>query len=328
MSEQRPEISVVIPVVERYGDLHALLQGFQIEIESTGKSVEYLFVVDARQREVLPELRRLQADSKDEIVLFVLGGHFGESAALSIGLAKARGDIIVTLASYPQLDAASTRRAITLVESGEADMVVGWRHPRIDSWFNQLQTRLFHWLVNRLTGTHFHDLSCGFRVMSRETAETIQVYGGLHRFLPILVQELGLKVRELPSPQHEDDSGTRYFGLALYLKRLVDILTVFFLTKFTRRPLRFFGLVGLALAVPGAMITLYLGVYRVLQLGPIAGRPLLLLGVLLMILGLQSLSLGFVGEIIIFTHARSVRDYHIAEVISRDDGRARVLPMP
>ena len=328
MNKQGPEVSVVIPVVERHGDLRALLHGFRVEIESTGKSVEYLFIVDARQREVLPELRRIQADSKDEIVLYVLGGHFGESAALSIGLEKARGEIIVTLASYPQVDAVSTRRAVTLVESGETDMVVGWRHPRIDSWFNQLQSRLFHWLVNRLTGTHFHDLSCGFRILSRETAEAIQVYGGLHRFLPILVQELGLRVQELPLPQHEDDSGTRYFGVALYLKRLVDVLTVFFLTKFTRRPLRFFGLVGLTLAVPGALITLYLGAYRLLQLGPIAGRPLLLLGVLLMVLGLQSLSLGLVGEIIIFTHARSVRDYHIAEVISRDDGRARVLPMP
>jgi Na+/H+ antiporter NhaD/arsenite permease-like protein len=107
----------------------------------------------------------------------------------------------------------------------------------------------------------------------------------------------------------------RYFGLAVYLKRMLDVLTIFFLIKFTRRPLRFFGLLGTAVAALGGLITLYLGVYRLLGLGPIADRPLLLLGVLLMVLGIQTLSLGLIGEIIIFTHARSLRDYQVDKII-------------
>lgn len=312
--ETRVDLSIIIPVVERWGDLKRLYQEYSAEIESLGKTAEFIFVVDNRQQEVIPTLRQLQADSDQPIELLLLAGRFGESTSLMLGWARARGEIIVTLASYFQLDPAGLGKALALVESG-TDLVVGNRSPRRDSLFNRAQTRVFHWIVNRMTKASFHDISCGFRVMRREVVREVSVYGGLHRFLPLLAVQQGFKVEELPIAQREEDVRTRYYGIALYVKRLLDILTVFFLLKFTKRPLRFFGVLGLLLSTVGLAITGYLGIYRILQVGPIADRPLLLLGVLLMVLGIQTLSLGLVGEIIIFTHAGKIRDYRVAEIV-------------
>ena len=162
--------------------------------------------------------------------------------------------------------------------------------------------------------------------MRRPVANELQIYGGQHRFIPILAQVAGFHVVELPLEQRSEDTGTRYYGVAVYLKRLLDITTVFFLTRFTHRPLRFFGSIGLTLAGLGSLITLYLGVYRLLRLGPIAERPLLLLGVLMIVLGIQILSLGLIGELVIFTHARSARMYRIAEIVdSVQDRDSRTL---
>jgi len=314
----RPRLSVIIPVVERHGDLERLFEEYSREARRTCLSVEFLFVVDRREEETIPLLRKIQAESGDEVVLLLLGGQFGESTALSLGIERARGDVIVTAAAYFQVDPQGLAQAVRLVVAGEADFVAGCRYPRSDSWFNRLQSRIFHSLVGSLTNTRFQDLSCGFRVLRADVARNLQIYGGLHRFLPILAETQGFRVCELPLRQHGDDADTRYYGVQLYLKRLLDILTVFFIAKFTRRPLRFFGLLGIVLAVPGVLVIAYLGVYRLMQMGPIADRPLLLFGVLLLTVGFQSLSLGLIGEVIIFTHARKLRQYRVAEVISLD----------
>ncbi len=311
-----PDVSVVIPVVERHSDLERLFSEYASELETLGKSAEYIFVVDYREREVIPTLRELQQRTDREVTLVLLGGTFGESSALTVGLERARGAVIVTIAAYFQVEPRGVRDAFAAIDGG-ADMVIGRRHPRVDSLFNRLQSALFHGIVNWMTGSRFKDISSGFRVMKRRVADELHVYGGMHRFIPILAANQGFKVEELAIPQRREDAPTRYYGVAVYLKRTLDVLTIFFLMKFTRRPLRFFGLIGLGVSAVGGAITLYLGIYRILGMGAIAGRPLLLLGVLLIVLGIQTLSLGLIGEIIIFTHARSIRDYQVAEVIEK-----------
>ncbi len=308
------EVSVVIPIVERVGDLRQLYEEFAAELDRLGKAHEFIFVVDASQRGSLPVLRELQSLAESEVLIIVLGGAFGESAALTLGLERARGDTILTLASYFQVDPRGLGAAFEELDSG-ADLVAGRRHPRIDSFFNRVQSRLFHSFVGRLTGTRFSDISCGFKLMKRRVAQELNVYGGLHRFIPLLALSRGFSVREVPLPQRSEDRGTRYYGTGVYLGRLLDILTVFFLTKFTRTPLRFFGLLGSALFALGFLLDLIAVVQRAVLEQGIADRPILLLGVLLMVLGVQTLSLGLVGEIIIFTHARHVREYQVAEVI-------------
>ena len=311
-----PEVSVVIPVVERYGDLRQLYHEFAAELERLGRPAEFIFVVDDSQRDAVPVLRQLQNDSGGEILIVTLGGAFGESAALTLGIEKARGERILTLASYFQVDPSGLADAFEALDGpGGSDMVVGRRHPRIDSKFNRLQSRLFHSVVGRLTGTRFHDISCGFKLMKRRVSRELNLYGGLHRFIPLLALSRGFTVKEIPLRQRDEDRGTRYHGTGAYLGRMLDILTVFFLTKFTRTPLRFFGLLGTALFSLGFLIDLIAVVQRVVGEQGLADRPILLLGVLLMVLGVQTLSLGLIGEIIIFTHARNVREYQVAEVI-------------
>lgn len=311
-----PDVSVVVPVVERLGDLRQLYTEFSAELTRLGRSAEIIFVVDDRLRGVLPVLRELQEEAEREIVIVLLGGRFGESAALTLGFERARGETIVTLASYFQVEPGGLRAAFAELERG-ADLVVGRRHPRIDSFFNRVQTRLFHWIVRRLTATDFHDISCGFKVMRRRVARDLNLYGGLHRFIPLLALNNGFTVTEVPVPQRNEDRSTRYHGTGVYLGRLLDILTVFFLTKFTRMPLRFFGLLGSLLFASGFVVTLVAAIERIVFHTGISDRAVLLLGVLLMVLGVQTLSLGLIGEIIIFTHARQVREYKVAEVIRK-----------
>lgn len=319
-----PEVSVVIPIVERVGDLRQLHNEFAAELERLGKTYEFIFVVDDSQRACLPALRELQSLAESDIEIVVMGGAFGESAALTLGLERARGERILTLASYFQVDPRGLSAAFEALDAG-ADLVAGRRHPRIDSFFNRVQSRLFHSFVGRLTGTRFNDISCGFKLMKRRVPQELNLYGGLHRFIPLLALSRGFSVTEVALPQRNEDRSTRYYGTGVYLGRLLDILTVFFLTKFTRTPLRFFGLLGTALFGLGFVLDLIAVIQRAVMDEGIADRPILLLGVLLMVLGVQTLSLGLVGEIIIFTHARNVREYQVAEIIR---GTARPVAVP
>jgi glycosyltransferase involved in cell wall biosynthesis len=312
---QHPAVSVVVPVVERHDDLRQIFDSFTEVLRRDGRSCEFIFVVDGGQREVLPELRRLRDAHPAEVKVLVLGKTFGESAALTVGLESAKGDLILTVASYFQVEPEDVRRMFEPIETGDADIVIGRRHPRIDSPFNRLQSSVFHWMVRRLTSTEFHDISCGVRLMKRGVAEELSLYGDLHRFIPILAISRGFRVREESLRQRAEDRATRYHGAGVYLRRVLDILTVFFLIKFTRKPLRFFGLIGTGLFVVGLVITAYLAADRLIFQGSIGDRPLLLLGVLLMVLGVQSVSIGLLGEIIIFTHARNVKEYQIAEIL-------------
>jgi glycosyltransferase involved in cell wall biosynthesis len=310
----RPDVSVIVPVVERHGDLKQIHDEYAAELSRLGLTHEFLFIVDESQRRVLPRLRELQAAAPGEVVIVILGGAFGESAALTTGLERATGERIVTLASYFQVEPSGLGAAFAALDGG-ADMVVGRRYPRIDSRFNRLQSRLFHWIVRLMTQTDFHDISCGFKVMKRQVARELNIYGGLHRFIPVLALNRGFTVHEVPLAQRREDRGTRYYGTGVYLGRLLDILTIFFLMKFTRTPLRFFGLLGSGLFALGFVIDLVVAAQKLFLHTGISDRVLLLLGVLLMVLGVQTLSLGLLGEMIIFTHARNVRDYQVAEII-------------
>jgi glycosyltransferase involved in cell wall biosynthesis len=320
-----PDVSVVVPVVERHGDLAQLYREFAAELERLGLTAEFIFVVDDHLRDAVPVLRGIEADPERPIEIVLLGGPFGESAALTTGFHRARAERIVTLASYFQVEPAGLGPALQALDEG-ADLVAGRRYPRIDSPFNRLQTRLFHGIVRSFTRTDFHDLSCGFKVMRRRVARELSLYGGLHRFIPLLALHRGFAVREIPLSQRREDCATRYHGTPTYVGRLLDILNVFFLTKFTRTPLRFFGLLGLGLLALGFTIDLVAVLEKVFFATGLSDRAVLLLGVLLVVLGVQTLSLGLIGEIIIFTHARNVRDYRIAETI-RNPSRPELAPV-
>lgn len=308
------EVSVVVPIAERRGDLKEIFREYSRELRRLRKTAEFIFVVNKLDEPAVAEVRDLTSESAEEVSLVLLRGDFGEATLLNAGFDQARGQTILTLAAYEQVGPEGLERAFALL-GPSVDIVVGRRFPRVDSAFNRLQNWLFHRLVGFLTSTSFNDVSCGFRLMKRVVAEKLKLYGGLYRFIPLLAWQQGFSVCELPLRQRQEEAATRYYGLATYLKRILDILSLVFLMRFTRSPLRFFGLLGIFIASAGFIITGWLGVSRLAGAGGIADRPLLLLGVLLMVLGVQTLSLGLIGEIIIFTHAREIREYRVSEVI-------------
>lgn len=308
------EISVIVPISERYDDLRELYLEYAREMSVSGYSFEFIFVLDGPNHNVLQTLKELKKEYAG-IKIILLNRWFGEATALSAGFEEARGSIILTLASYFQVEPQEVHKLIKkLVEEGH-DLVISWRYPRVDPIFNRAQSWVFHRLTQMLTGTKYHDISCGLRAIKQRVVKEIHLYGDLHRFLPLLACERGFKVAEVPVQQSRQDIKRRVYMPGVYLRRLLDILTLFFLFKFTKKPLRFFGLVGSAVSAAGALITGYLGLYRLLGLGGIAGRPLLILGVLLIVLGVQLFSIGLLGEIIIFTHARNTREYQIEEIL-------------
>ena len=180
----------------------------------------------------------------------------------------------------------------------------------------------FHGLVNFVTGARFHDLGCGARAMRRQVLEEIDLYGDQHRFLPILAMRLGFRVSEVAVRQSAQDRHGRVYRPREYMHHLLDLFSIFFLVRFTKKPLRFFGMLGATTFGVGAVLIAYLGLERLLFGEPLADRPALLLAALLVVLGMQLFALGLLGELIIFTHARGQKDYRVEEVIQYPDAVA------
>ncbi|MCP4269139.1 MAG: glycosyltransferase [Candidatus Brocadiaceae bacterium] len=309
------DISVIVPVVERYDNIRKLYSEFSPAFDKLDKSYEFIFVVYGQFCEALEDLKKLKTENSSIIIIKLINN--AESVAFSVGLKKAQGNYIFTLSSYFQVESEAVKTIWSELNNGY-DLVLTRRYPRIDSKINRLQSFLFHMLIRKMTSTSFHDISCGLRGMKRRVLDEISLYGDLHRFIPILADKCGFRIKEVKVKQREEDVALRLVGLGSYPRRLLDILTVFFITKFTMKPLRFFGLIGMTLFAIGGIVSGYLVLYRLLGYGGVADRPLLLLGVVLMVLGVQTLSIGLIGELIIFTHASDLKEYYIEESLIDD----------
>jgi glycosyltransferase involved in cell wall biosynthesis len=311
--KESTQISVVVPVGEGHDDLRELSSRYLKELSATGLSCECIFVLKADDYEALQAFKKLKAEDA-RVKGIMMHRWQGEASALAAGFDKAEGAVILTLPAFFQVEPCEVPRVLKKLLEDGPDVVIAWRHPRTDSLLNRALSWVFHQLIRKLTQTTYHDITCGLRAMRRQVAEEVHLYGDLHRFFPLLAYQRGFKVVELPVRQCHHDGRRRPYGPGMYLRRLLDILTVFFLFKFTKQPLRFFGLVGSQLFIAGAMVVGYLGLYRLLEFGGIAGRPLLILGALLMMLGAQLFSIGLLGELLIFTHSH-VLDYQVDEIL-------------
>lgn len=256
--------------------------------------------------------QRLKAEAIDaKIINFNVRSP--ESTALSIALREATGDVIVLLPSYPQSDPADIPRMMDAIHGG-LDYVASWRTPRIDSKPEQRKSQLFNSVTRWFSGLEIHDINSGLRVMRRDVIESLPLYGDLHIYLPILASRQGFKVGEVPVRHLEERHGLHSHGLRVYPRRAFDLLTLFFLMRFTQKPFRFFGGIGTALLTLGGGINLVLAIQKVWFHDTLADRPMLVLATLLMVLGIQMFSLGLLGELIIFINAGGVKDYQIKQV--------------
>jgi hypothetical protein len=240
------------------------------------------------------------------------GQGVSETAMLKVGARSARAPIIVTLPPYRQTVADALPTLVRRVDEG-AELVVARRWPRRDSLVNRFQNRLLHMAIGRLAGGRLHDVACGVRAMRPKVLAETRVYGDFARFFPLVALREGFLVDEVPAPVHPSATRPRVYGPGTYLRRAIDVLGLTFLLRFTDKPLRFFGLVGSALGVAGGAILLALLIERVFFGGGLSDRPILLLGVLLVVLGVQAIALGLVGEMIVHLNAMRRPLYRLRE---------------
>ncbi len=305
-------ISVIIPVGSRRSPIEALYREYKAGLTATGQSFEFIFVLDGPRQDASRDLLQLQRDGED-LTIVSLTRCFGESSALMAGFERAQGDYIVTLPAYHQIDPQDIGRLVQTLSV--ADMAIANRVPRSGSHLDRMRRSVYHGLVTFATGARYRDLGCGARAMRRQVLEEIELYGDQHRFLAILATRLGFNVREIDVRQSPKDRRQRIYRPREYMHHVLDLFSVFFLARFTKRPLRFFGMVGAGTFGAGALLITLLGAQRVFLDQQLADRPALLLAALLLVLGLQIFALGLLGELIIFTHARSVKDYRVETVV-------------
>jgi hypothetical protein len=303
------DVSVIVPITERPEDLVELYHEYSLPLIESKRTFEFVFAAEPWCGPLVEPLRELAAQGQPIRVLQV-GQTMGEAALLRLAAAHCHAPVIVTLPAYRRVQASALGDLIQSLADGEDDVVTARRWPRRDSWLNRLQGRAFHLVLGGLTSTRLHDVACGVRAMRREVLLNLPLYGDFFRFLPLLAAREGYSVTELPVPQHERDKSTRVYGPGVYLRRVIDLLGLFFLLRFTEKPLRFFGLIGSILATVGGGVLAVL-LYQRLNGQGIADRPMLLLGVLLVVLGIQAVALGLVGEIIVHLHASGRRSYQL-----------------
>ncbi len=307
------DLSVIIPFSERWYMLSDLLAEYRDALDKLDLSYEIICVLDGHHERTFNELCELKEQGFG-IRIIQLGKKFGEATALEAGFAESGGDWILTLPAYYQFEAADLPSLFDLRD--QYDMVIGRRWPRTDSRINRWLSGAFHGIVNWMTNSDFSDLSSGARLMRRRVMEEIPVYGDQHRFLPVLASRRGFRVGEADVRQSSREQFRRVPAIGAYPRRMLDLLTVFFLVKFTKKPLRFFGLIGLGVSSIGGLWTSVLVVQRLAFGDALAQRPALLLATLLIVLGVQIFALGLVGEILIYTHARDIREYTVEKIVN------------
>jgi glycosyltransferase involved in cell wall biosynthesis len=276
-----------------------------------------IFVLDGPREKFAAGLKQVAA-GPNRVTVVSLTRSFGEATAIMAGFEQATGQVIVTLPAYFQIDPAELPKLVDALE--RCDLAVAHRWPRTGGPFERLRRRAFHGLLRAVTGLRFRDLGCGARAFDRRVLEEIQLYGDQHRFLPVLADRKGFRVAEIDIRQSPKDRYEGVYEPRVYARGFLDIFTVFFLVRFTKKPLRFFGMIGVTLFAVGGLLVTWLVIERLFFGQGLTQRPALLLSTLLVVLGLQLFALGLLGELIIFTHARQVRDYQIDSVLSFRQG--------
>jgi glycosyltransferase involved in cell wall biosynthesis len=306
------QVSAIIPVGERRTSVRDLYAEYKAGLAALDVPYEIIFVLDGPQPDYEKSLAALAADG-EPVTIISLTRHFGEATALMVGFEHAAGSVILTLPAYLQVEGAEIEKLHSAL--GAADLAVGCREPRATRWFDSTRRAAFHGLLKFVTRLEFRDLGCNARALRRKVLEEIRLYGDQQRFLPVLAERQGFRVAEVAVRQSKSDHHDRIYMPRNYLRGFLDIFTVFFLVRFTKKPLRFFGMIGVGTFAVGVLELLYLIFERAFLGIPLADRPALLLASLLIVLGVQIFALGLLGELIIFTHAGGSKDYQVDRVV-------------
>ncbi len=308
-------VSVIVPFTERVGDVARLLKSYRKGLIELGVTFEFICVLDGKFANLEPQIKEI-AKSIGPLKIIRFSRNYGESVALTTAIEAANHELILTLPSYEQVAGDKFSALFDAIEG--ADIVISRRWPRKDSKINQFSNRVFHAVLRWITQVPYRDLGCGIRLFRKDVFDEIAVYGDQFRFIPVLADRRGFRVIEVDLPQAELDLGTRLYAPRVYVSRMLDLLGVFFLARFTKKPLRFFGMVGSVMGATGVVVLTVIVFQRFFFDTALANRPILLFGSLLLVLGAQLFALGLVGELIIFTHARDQKEYAIAETVNME----------
>jgi hypothetical protein len=319
------DLSAIIPVGGRHGDLAALYREYRSALAGLGRTTEFIFVLDGPRPQAVEQIEQLLR-AGEKLTVIELTRQFGEATALMAGFQRAAAHVIVTLPAYYQVEASEIGKLVRALDS--ADMAIGHRWPRAGGRLERARRDLFHSVLGKVTGQRYRDLGCSVRAFDRRVLEEISLYGDQHRFLPVLANRQGFRVAEIDVRQSPRDRFEGTYKPRDYVRRALDIFSVFFLVRFTKRPLRFFGMIGAMTFGLGALITAWLVIDRLFLGHPLGDRPALLLSSLLVVLGLQLFALGLLGELIIFTHAREMKDYKVDRIIEYPKTDVTQLPSP
>ncbi len=305
------DVSIVVPLYNEEESLQELTTQIIAVLTKQNQTYELCFIDDGSNDDSLQKLKELHSQIP-EIKILSFRRNYGKSAWLSEGFKLASGDIIITMDADLQDDPAEIPNIIDKINSGY-DLVSGWKKKRSDPLGKTIPSKFFNFITARMTGIKINDFNCGLKGYRQQVIKEIPVYGSLHRYLPVLAHWKGFKVGEIVVQHHPRKYGVTKYGLRRFFDGFFDLFTVLFLTRYRQKPLHLFGFFGLGFFTLGFIISLYLSILWFMGQG-IGNRPLLFLGVLLMIVGMQSFSIGLIGEMI--TNLKGEEgSYSIKEII-------------
>ena len=298
-------LSVIIPLYNEEENLPLLYEKLKEYLESLKKEYEILFVDDGSADRTLSILEEIQAKD-NRVVVLSLRRNFGQTAAFAAGFDFARGDIVVTMDGDLQNDPADISKLLELIK--DHDLVSGWRKKRKDPFFSRrLPSLVANWLISKVTGVKLHDYGCSLKAYRRDVIKNLKLYGEMHRFIPAVASWYGVRIAEVEVAHHPRLKGKSKYGISRTLKVVLDLITVKFLQSFSTKPIQFFGPIGVVCGFLGFLISLYLAIDKIFLGHQIGGRPLLLLGALMIIVGIQLIGMGLLGEMLVRVYHESQR---------------------
>jgi glycosyltransferase involved in cell wall biosynthesis len=298
-------LSIVIPIYNEEENIQILHDKLKDVLDPLEKEYEILFVDDGSTDRTLSILEEIQAKDNRTVVLS-LRRNFGQTAAFAAGFDFARGDVIVTMDGDLQNDPADIPKLLELIKDN--DLVSGWRKKRKDPFFTRrLPSKMANWLISNVTGVKLHDYGCSLKAYRRDVIKNLKLYGEMHRFIPAVASWYGVRIAEVETVHYPRLRGRSKYGISRTMKVVLDLITVKFLQSFSTKPIQFFGPVGIVSGFLGFLISLYLAVDKLLFGRDIGGRPLLLLGALLIIVGIQLIGMGLLGEMLVRVYHESQR---------------------
>lgn len=314
-----PALSLVIPVYDEEENLRPLHAAIREALDPLGLGYEVVLVDDGSTDATLGIAREIQAQDPRWVIV-ALRRNFGQTAAMSAGFDHARGEVIVTLDGDLQNDPGDIPKLLALIK--EYDVVSGWRVDRRDPFLTRLlPSWVANWLISVVTGVRLHDYGCTLKAYRREVVRNLRLYGEMHRFIPAVASWMGVSITEVETRHSPRRFGRSKYGLGRIFRVLLDLLTVKFLLSYSTKPIQIFGSLGLLSTMAGGGIGLYLSLLKLMTGQKIGDRPLLLLGVLLVLLGVQFIVLGLLGELLVrIYHESQGKPIYAVRQVFRADG--------